>query len=140
MQTDRVRTVHDLSLSTAQKLIAKGLDLAAERNLKLAVSIVDRAGNLLAFARMDGAPIVTIDVAIGKARTAAFLHAPSKVFEDTINAGKPSLATTPGLVPLQGGMPIVLNDEVVGTVSISGSSGETDQAVATAITASFPTL
>lgn len=137
MTTARVNTVHELSLSAAQKLLAEGLDLAAERGLKLAISVVDRSGNQLAFARMDGAAIVTVEVAIGKARTAAVLKAPSKLFEDMINAGQPSMATTPGLLPLQGGMPVVWEGETVGAVGVSGSSGETDQEIAMLITASF---
>ncbi len=140
MQTGHVYMVRELSLSAAQKLLAKGLDHAASREMRLAISVVDRAGNLMAFARMDGASIVTVDVAMGKARTAAFLKAPSKLFEDMINSGKPSMATTPGLLPLQGGMPVVSEGEVVGAVGVSGSSGESDQAVATLIAESFAGL
>ncbi len=140
MPTEHVNIVRDLSLSAARKLLAKGLDLAAGRDLKLAVSVVDRSGDLLAFARMDGAAIVTVEVAIGKARTAAFLKAPSKLFEDMINAGRPSMATTPGLLPLRGGVPVVFDGEVVGAVGVSGSSGETDQEVATLIADSFAEL
>ncbi len=140
MPTEYINTVHELSLSAAQKLLAWGLDLADARDLKLAISVVDRSGNLLAFARMDGAAIVTVEVAIGKARTAAFLKAPSKLFEDMINSGKPSMVTTPGLLPLQGGIPVVLDGESVGAVGVSGSSGETDQEVAMLITKSLAQL
>jgi len=136
-QAKHVNTVRDLSLSSAQRLVDNGLKLAAEREMRLAIAVVDRAGNLLAFARMDGASIVTTDVAVGKARTAAFLKAPSKVFEDMINSGAPSMATTPGLLPLQGGIPVVLDGETVGAVGVSGSSGDNDQAVATQIADSF---
>lgn len=137
MQNEHVITVHDLSLAAAQKLLANGLDHAAKNGMRLAVAVVDRAGNLLAFARMDGAAIVTSDVAVGKARTAAFLKAPSKLFEDMINSGLPSMATTPGLLPLQGGIPVMLGGEVVGAVGVSGSSGENDQATAALIADSF---
>ena len=134
---ERINSIRDLSLAGARKLLTNGLEIAATRELKLAIAVVDRAGNLLAFARMDGGAIVTTDVAIGKARTAAYLKAPSKLFEDMINSGRPSMATTPGLLPLQGGMPVVLDGEVVGAVGVSGSAGETDQAVAAEIAASF---
>lgn len=135
-----VNTVHELSFAAAQALLAKGLTLAAERELRLSIAIVDRAGDLLAFARMDGAAIVTIDVATGKARTAAFLRAPSKLFEDMINGGAPLMATTPGLLPLQGGMPVVLDGETIGAVGVSGSSGDNDQAMATLIAEVFSGL
>ncbi len=140
MPTEHINTVHELSLWAARKLLARGLDLAAGRDLKLAISVVDRAGNQLAFARMDGAAIVTVEVAIGKARTAAFLKAPSKLFEDMINSGKPSMATTPGLLPLQGGVPVVFDGEVIGAIGVSGSTGDNDQAVATQIAESFAEL
>ncbi|MFG1287828.1 GlcG/HbpS family heme-binding protein [Xanthobacter versatilis] len=137
MPAEHVNVVHELSLSAAQKLLAKGLGIAAERNLKLAIAVVDRAGHQLAFARMDGAAIVTVEVAIGKARTAAFLKAPSKLFEDMINSGKPSMATVPGLLPLEGGMPVLLDGEVIGAVGVSGGTDENDQEIATLIAKLF---
>ncbi len=82
---------------------------------------------------MDEAPVVTVDVAIGKARTAAFLGAPSKVFEDMINAGQSSMTTAPGILPLQGGVPLVSEKAVVRAVGISGPTGEEDQAIASLI-------
>ncbi|MCP8897438.1 heme-binding protein [Shinella daejeonensis] len=140
MQNEHVITVRDLSLAAAQKLLANGLDHAGENGMRLAIAVVDRAGNLLAFARMDGAAIVTSEVAIGKARTAAFLKAPSKLFEDMINSDLPSMATTPGLLPLQGGMPVTLDGEVIGAIGVSGSSGKNDQAAAALIADGFSTL
>lgn len=137
MKMQHVKSANDLTLAAAQDLLIKGLEHARDRDLKLAIAVVDRAGNLLAFARMDGAPIVTADVAIGKARTAAHLQAPSKLFEDMINSGAPSMATVPGLLPLQGGMPVLFGDEVIGAIGTSGSSGENDQSVATWIAGAF---
>ena len=129
--------IPEMSLAGAQQIVAKGLDVAAARGLRIAISVVDRAGNLLAFARVDGAPIVTIDVAVGKARTAAFIQAPSKMFEDMINSGYRSVAATPSVVPLQGGMPVMLDGEIIGAVGVSGASGEQDQAVAALLAGSL---
>lgn len=126
-------TRHDLPLATAQRLLAKGLEIAAGHKAALALALVDRSGHLLAFARMDDAAIVTIKVAIGKARTAAWLKAPSKLFEDMIDAGKAAMTTVPGLVPLQGGVPLVIDGAIVGAVGVSGSTGEGDEAIAQAI-------
>ncbi|CAM5761646.1 hypothetical protein LMIY3S_00208 [Labrys miyagiensis] len=137
MRVEHLHTARELSLAAAQALLAKGLDLAFGRRLKLAIAVVDRAGNLLAFARENAAPIVTVDVAIGKARTAALIKAPSKAFEDMINAGSPAMVTTPGLLPLQGGVPVQFDGNVVGAVGASGSSGENDQALAVEIVESF---
>ncbi|MCX8995544.1 heme-binding protein [Rhizobiaceae bacterium BDR2-2] len=130
MQDHPTITHAELTLTAAQALIAHGQGIASARGMALSLAVVDRSGHLLAFARMDGAALVTIDVAIGKARTAAFLKAPSKLFEDMINGGTPSMATTPGLLPLQGGMPVLVDGAVAGAVGVSGSSGDGDQAVA----------
>lgn len=140
MQGEYLNTVQELSLAAAQQLVANGVAAAGARDMRLAISVVDRAGNLLAFARMDGASIVTVDVAIGKARTAAYIRNPSKAFEDMINSGMPSMATTPGLLPLQGGMPVIFEGQVVGAVGVSGSSGENDQTMAALISKSFGAL
>lgn len=133
MEQENIKTIHELTLSAAQKLTDYGLKLAKERHFNLAIAIVDKSGNLLAFARMGNAAIVTTDVAIGKAKTAAYIKAPSKLFEDFINSGMPSMTTTPNLLPLQGGVPIIYKEEVIGAVGISGSSGETDNEIANLI-------
>ena len=137
MDTMKVKTVHEITLSAAQQMLQYGLDLARERHLQLSIAITDRAGMLLAFIRMDEASPVTVDVAIGKARSAAYLKAPSKLFEDFINTGMPSMATTPGILPLQGGVPIVYNDAIIGAVGVSGSAGETDNELANLIAESL---
>lgn len=128
---DYTQTVHDLTFIAAQTLIDFGLQLATERNVKISIAIVDRAGALLAFLRMDDVPLVTIDVAIGKAHSAALLKAPSKTFEDFINTGITSMVSMPNILPLQGGVPVIHKDHVVGAVGISGASGEVDNEIAT---------
>lgn len=137
MDTEKIKTVQEISLATAQVLLQYGLKQANERQLQLAIAITDRAGLLVAFVRMDEAAPVTVEVAIGKAKAAAYLKAPSKLFEDFINNGKPSMVTTPGVLPLQGGIPIVYNGAIVGAVGVSGSTGETDNELATLIAASI---
>lgn len=137
MDTNKIQTIHELTLSAAQQLTGYGLKLAKDRKLNLSIAVVDKSGNLLAFVRMDNASLVTIDVAIGKAKTAAYLKAPSKVFEDFINKGQPSMTTTPGILPLQGGVPVMYNGEVVGAVGVSGSDGETDNELANSIAESL---
>lgn len=128
---DYTQTVHDLTFIAAQTLIDFGLQLATERNVKISIAIVDRAGALLAFLRMDDVPLVTIDVAIGKAHSAALLKAPSKTFEDFINTGITSMVSMPNILPLQGGVPVIHRGHVVGAVGISGASGEVDNEIAT---------
>lgn len=133
MESRITKKQESITLAGAQKLTQFGLELANEKGLNIAIAIVNNSGHLIAFVRMEDASLVTIDVAIGKAKTASYLKAPSKVFEDFINEGKASMATTPNILPLQGGIPIYYNNELIGAVGVSGSDGDTDNAIATAI-------
>lgn len=132
-----MQNIPTINLIAAQRLIKSGLELADEQDLQLSLAVVDAAGHLLAFARMDQAALVTIDVAIGKARTAAYLKAPSRLFEEFVNSGQPSMITVPNILPLQGGVPILYGQEVIGAVGVSGSSGDNDHALATTIAGSW---
>ncbi len=92
-----------ISLLKAQMLTIYGVDRAKQQKLELSIAVVDASGQLISFVRMDGAALVTIEVAIGKAKTAAYLKAPSKVFEDKVNAGESAMLSVPNILPLQGG-------------------------------------
>lgn len=127
-----IRGMQMLTEAGASALVTAGIELAAGCGHSMAVAVVDAGGHLIAFRRMDGAPFVCVDVAIGKARTAAAIGAPSAAFEDMINGGAVAMLSAPGLVPLQGGVPVLQDGKVVGAVGVSGGSGEEDAAVATA--------
>lgn len=120
-----------------RRLMDRALDLAGRRGLRIAVAVTDPSGILLGFQRRDGAAPVTVDVAIGKARTAAYLRAPSHLFEDMINSGQTAMVTVPNLLPLQGGVPVMADGVVCGAVGISGGSGEEDRRLAEDVAASF---
>jgi glc operon protein GlcG len=91
--------------------------------------VVDPAGDLLAFQRMDGVRPASADLAIEKARTAARLQRPTAEIEDAINQGRTAFVTA-GIPALRGGMPIRVNGEVVGAVGVAGSSKQTDASIA----------
>jgi len=91
--------------------------------------VVDPAGDLLAFQRMDGVRPASADLAIGKARTAARLQRPTAEIEDNINRGRTAFVTA-NIAALGGGMPIRVNGEVVGAVGIAGLNKETDADIA----------
>lgn len=107
---------------------------AQQRNAPSAIAVVDPAGDLLAFERMDGVRPASTDLAIGKARTAARLQRPTVEIEDSINRGRTAFVTA-GVMALRGGMPIRVNGEVVGAVGIAGSSKESDTDIASAAAA-----
>lgn len=122
----------DIAQAGAQQAIAAALAEAQRNNWVIAVAVVDSAGELVAFHKADGAIGISPAVAIGKARTAALLRQSSKSFEDYINSGRPSFLSTPGTTPLEGGVPITINGQVVGAVGVSGAHGPNDSQVAQA--------
>lgn len=121
-----------LTAEGARRALAAAEKEASGKGLKLSIAVVDASGQLMAFQRMNDARLITVDVAIGKARTAAYLRSPSKVLEDMVNGGRPSLVGIEGIMPIQGGVPIIANGVVVGAIGTSGASPAEDEAVAKA--------
>jgi uncharacterized protein GlcG (DUF336 family)/mannose-6-phosphate isomerase-like protein (cupin superfamily) len=103
-------------------------DVAVERGVEPVVAVVDAGGDLIYLLRPDGAQVASTNVSVDKARTAAIYRRPSKDFEDQAANGRPSALHLARAVPLQGGMPIVHDGEVVGGIGVSGaSSADEDQ-------------
>jgi glc operon protein GlcG len=124
--------VQTLSAAGAKVALAAAERAAVDKHLKVSIAIVDNAGNLLAFQRTDGACVTSIEAAMRKARTAAHLGAPTKVFEDLLHGGMTSLLAFEFISPSQGGIPLALKGAVIGGIGSSGASGEDDEAVANA--------
>jgi len=104
---------------------------AAERGVAPVVSAVDAGGELVFLVRPDDAQVASVQVTTDKARTAAIYRRPSKDFEDQASHGRPSALHLARAVPLQGGMPIVVDGHVVGAIGVSGaSSADEDQELA----------
>ncbi len=103
----------------------------AEKNKwNVSIAIVDDAGALLSFERLDGAIAITAEAAIEKARTSAVMGAPSKAIGDKLEH-LPGLLKLPGL-PVHGGIPVIYQGECVGAIGVSGGLGRADEQVATA--------
>jgi glc operon protein GlcG len=126
-QTVNVMT---LDQAGAQTVLQAARENAQQRNAPSAIAVVDRAGDLLAFQRMDGVRPASADLAIEKARTAARLQRPTAEIEESINQGRTAFVTA-NIMALRGGMPIRVNGEVVGAVGVAGLSKETDTGIAT---------
>src|SRR4051812_42955879 len=104
---------------------------AAARGVAPVVSAVDSGGALMFLVRPDAAQVASVEVTTDKARTAAIYRRPSKDFEEQASNGRPSALHLARAVPLQGGMPIVVDGAVVGAIGVSGaSSADEDQALA----------
>jgi glc operon protein GlcG len=118
-----------LDQAGAQMVLKAAKESAQQRNAPSAIAVVDAAGDLLAFQRMDGVRPASANLAIEKARTAARLQRPTAEIEDNINQGRTAFVTA-DIVALRGGMPIGVNGEVVGAIGIAGLSKETDTEIA----------
>jgi glc operon protein GlcG len=115
----------------AQTVMQAAKQSAQQRNAPSAIAVVDPAGDLLAFERMDGVRAASVDLAVEKARTAARLQRPTAEIEDSINQGRTAFVTA-GIAALRGGVPIRINGEVVGAVGVAGLSKDTDSGIANA--------
>jgi glc operon protein GlcG len=120
-----------LSLEAANKIIAGAMIEAKANNWSVDIAIVDEGGHLLSFQRMDGASIGAIDAAIGKARTASLYRRPTKVLEEVAKT-RPAILTLPNSVLLQGGVPVVVNGQIVGAVGVGGVTSQQDEQIAEA--------
>src|ERR1700758_5881543 len=121
------QTISELALNQAgaQTVLQAAEESAQRRNAPSAIAVVDPAGDLLAFERMDRVRPASADLAIGKARTAARLQRPTAEIEDNINKGRTAFVTA-NIAALRGGMPIRANGKIVGAVGIAGLSKDTD--------------
>ena len=106
---------------------------ARENGSTPSIAVVDESGTLLYFVRLDGNFAAAARVAIGKARTSAAFKKTTKEFEDLINKGRFTMTTLPDFTPLQGGVPILVDGQIVGAVGVSGArSAAQDEEVARA--------
>ena len=121
-----------LSLEGAKKAAAAAIAEAKRNNWTMAVAIVDEHGPLMYLERLDDTQPVGVEFAIGKARTAAIYRRTTKVMEETVAGGRNVVMTFPDAVPVEGGVPIILNGKVVGGIGVSGGTSPQDTEVATA--------
>ena len=128
-----------LNLDGAKKAIAAAVDYAKKNNAPGGViAIVDEGGNLMALERLDGTFAMGATISIGKARTAVLFKKPTRFFEELINKGRTAMTAVDGFTPLIGGIPIVVDGEVVGGIGVSGAaSANQDEELALAGAAAF---
>ena len=114
-----------LTIDGAKTVIAAAVAYAKKNNAPGGViAVVDDGGNLMALERLDGTFAAGATISIGKARTAVLFKRPTKVFEDIIKNGRTAMVALPDslFTPLQGGIPIVIDGQIVGGVGVSGAS------------------
>jgi glc operon protein GlcG len=119
-----------LTLAAAKRIAAAAEAEAAKRGATVVIAIVDDGGHLILLERLDDTQVASVEVGIGKARTAAIFRRPSKVFEDQIRNGRAASLVLPGATPLQGGVPLVVDGKVVGAIGVSGNTPQEDEDIA----------
>ena len=120
-------------LERALAAIAAAVAEARKHDWKLNVAIVDSGGNLVAFERMDGAQLASIQIAEHKARTAAMFRRETKVFENGIQQSNYNyILTLDGVIGSRGGMPLLEAGKLIGAIGCSGGTGSQDEVACTA--------
>ena len=127
-----------LTLEGAKSVAAAAAAEARRNQAGGAIAVVDDGGNLLYMERLDGTFAAAANIAIGKARSAANFRRDTRVFEDAIKNGRTSLIANPELLPLQGGVAILVDGKVVGGVGVAGAnSAQQDEDIAKLAAASL---
>jgi glc operon protein GlcG len=122
-----------ISLDRAESVIQAAVAEARKRNWKMNVAVADSGGNLVAFQRMDGAMLASIQIAEHKARAAATFRRPTKAFEDGINLMHLNyLLAFDGVIASRGGIPLIDQGLMIGAIGVSGGTDSQDEVVSKA--------
>ncbi len=115
-----------IGIDAARRVAAAAIAEGKKNGWTVAAAIVDPGGTLVYFERIDGTQNGSSNVALDKARTAAAFKRPSKMLEDAVKAGNPQFLKLPGALPIEGGVPLVIDGKVVGAIGVSGASSAQD--------------
>lgn len=125
-------TTKFITLEAAKKMAAAGEAEARKNGWTVCIAIVDANGDLILFQKIDETQPGSIKVSQGKARTAALFKRPSKAIEEMIAGGKTAFLSVEGIIPIQGGLPVIADGKVIGAVGVSGVTSAQDEQIATA--------
>jgi len=129
-----------IQLNTAKRAVAAAISEAARNGWTMAVAIVDPAGDLVCFEKMDETQTGSVTVSQSKARSAARFKRPTKAFQDALTATPDGLRILgiEGAVPVEGGLPIVVDGKIVGAIGVSGGTSQQDGQCAKAAVDALP--
>lgn len=113
---------------------------AAKNQWTMVTAIVDEGGNLIYLSRMDETQIGSVEVAQRKAQSAIKFKRPTKAFEDAVAGGRVAVVTLPGALPIEGGLPIVVDGRMIGAIGMSGGTSAQDGQVAKAALDALPKI
>ena len=126
-----MKTRPELTLADCEKIAAAALAEARRNKWIVAIAILDDGGHLLHFVRMDGATPASAGIAVEKGRTAAISRRSSGAWQERIKS-RPEMLRMPGILPVQGGVPILVDGVCVGGVGVSGVQSHEDEQIANA--------
>ena len=126
-----------LTLAAAEKIATAAEIEAKKRNATVVIVVVDDGGYPLIVKRLDDTQVASVDVGIGKARTAAIFRRPSREFEEQIKNGRVASLVLPGATPLQGGLPLIRRRQIIGAIGVSGNTPQEDEDIAKAGVSAF---
>lgn len=115
-----------ISVETARKVAASAIAEAKKNSWNVAAAIVDTNGDLVYFERIDGTQVGSVTVSQEKARTAVRFKRPSKAFEDALVGGRQAILGLVGVLPIEGGVPLLIEGKIVGAIGVSGATSPQD--------------
>lgn len=121
-----------LSLADAKQIAGAAEAEALKNKWGVTIAVLDDGGNLLFLQRLDDAPLGSVIVAQEKARTALLFKRPTKVFEEIVMGGRSVMLTLPGATPIEGGLPLLSDGCLVGSIGVSGVQSPQDAQIAQA--------
>jgi len=125
-------TKKTLSLADAKTIAAAASKKAQAEGWTVVIAIFDNGGNLIYLERADGTQLGSVQVAQAKGLTALRFKRPTKAMEDAVLGGKIHMTTLPGVVPVEGGLPLIKDNDIVGSIGVSGVLSSQDGQVAAA--------
>lgn len=136
-QSADLTTKKALTLAAAKKIAAAAEAEAAKNKWTMCIAIVDDGANLIYLAKMDETQIGSVTVATEKAQSAVKFKRTTKVFEDTLAGGRQAILKLPGALPVEGGVPLMIDGKVLGAIGVSGGTSAQDGVAAAAGLAEF---
>lgn len=127
-----MRSKFELTLADAKRVAVAAAAEAARNGWSVVIAIVDDAGVLNYLERLDGTQPASSDVAQHKARTAALFRRPTKALEEIVSGGRVAMLSLPNITPVEGGLPLVYEGQIVGAIGVSGVQSFQDGLVAKA--------
>lgn len=121
-----------LTLEAANRIADAAQAEAARNKWNVVIAVLDGGAHLVHLRRMDGAQLGSVVVAQEKAKSAVLFRRPTKAFAEAVASGRTAVLRLPGAIPIEGGVPLVVGDQVVGAVGVSGVTAEQDGQIAQA--------